>query len=137
MLTFFNPPPFISPSVKQKLSKVVKKQFKEVPISIIFVDLKKITRLNNEYRKLNEPTDVLSFNYDTKELLGEVYVCIEYIKANSAEIRLEEEVIRLILHGILHLYGYDHSTHFVDRTQTDLENMYILQESMLDQVIKK
>ena len=84
-----------------------------------------IARLNKIYRKKDKPTDVLSFPVqssakrpDRKKFLGDVAiapaVARRYAKKNSRT--LENEICILILHGILHLLGYDHET---DRGQMD------------------
>lgn len=140
MLEIFNYPKSIQipqDVFKTTVSKGLRKQFKPSNISIIFVDLKEIQRLNKEYRDVDTPTDVLSFNYDSDSLLGEVYVCEGYIQKNTKTVPLNEEIVRLIVHGILHLYGYDHKTEFIDINQPNLENMYIIQESIVKDIIKK
>lgn len=119
------------------LEKSISKYLKIEPVSIIFISKKKIQELNKRYRGVDQVTDVLSFNFDTKELLGEVYICKEYIDENTQKEKRYEELVRLCIHGILHLYGYDHKERFIDRTQKDLENMYILQENILDNILKK
>ena len=78
-----------------------------------------IQTLNNDYRKKDKPTDVISFAYrenafpglpDTHENLGDVYISLEKAKEQAAEykVSMREEVKRLLIHGILHLVGYDH-----------------------------
>ncbi len=119
------------------LQKAVEKKFKLENISVVFVSIEDILKLNIEYRDVDSPTDVLSFNYNTQDLLGEVYVCIEYIQKNRPELDLKEEVSRLIVHGILHLYGYDHKSEFVDVNQKNLEDMFLLQEEILKDIMKK
>jgi probable rRNA maturation factor len=118
----------------KNLLLVLKTQFKIKPISIIFVDEKEIQELNNEYRQVNLPTDVLSFNYDRAELLGEVYVSFDYIKRTSSD---ENEIYRVIIHGILHLLGFDHKHGFVDMSDKNVENMFIVQESILANLLKE
>lgn len=139
MFTFYNYPEIEIPQnvLAPLLQKSISFFLKLEPISIIFVSEAEIKRLNKDFRKVDEITDVLSFNFDTEELLGEIYICKTYIQKNLPKNILNEEIIRLIIHGILHLYGYDHKTKFVDRSQKDLENMYIIQESVLDKIIKK
>jgi probable rRNA maturation factor len=119
------------------LQKAVEKKFKLENISVVFVSIEDIQKLNIEYRDVDSPTDVLSFNYNTPDLLGEVYVCIEYIQKNRPEFDLKEEVSRLIAHGILHLYGYDHKSEFIDVNQENLEDMFLLQEEILKDIMEK
>lgn len=135
-ITIFNLPQNISfqkDNLEKALEKVVSSQFKLQNISIIFVLEEEILRLNKEFRKKNEITDVLSFNYDTQELLGEVYVCPKYILKQYKE----EEILRAIIHGILHLYGYDHKGHFVDTKEENIENIFVIQETLLNKLKKR
>ena len=69
-------------------------------VNIIFVDPIFIRELNTQYRNINDVTDVLSFNVDATDLLGEIYICPEYIKSTCQEIAFKEEILRLIIHGI-------------------------------------
>lgn len=103
-------------------------------VNVIFVEPSFIKDLNNQYRQIDSVTDVLSFNIDTKELLGEVYICPEYIKTTRPEIDQKEEIIRLIIHGILHLIGYDHKVELNDTTK-NTEEMFVKQEKILENVI--
>jgi probable rRNA maturation factor len=103
------------------------REFKLRPdaVAIAFVTDAKITRLNKTYRGKNRPTDVLSFpaaiprkRGKKTEFLGDIAIAPEtarrYAKKNGRT--LESEMCVLILHGLLHLLGYDHET---DRGQMD------------------
>lgn len=103
-------------------------------VSIIFVTPTFIRELNTQYRNINDVTDVLSFNIDATELLGEIYVCPEYIKSTRPEIDFKEEVLRLIIHGILHLIGYDHEVELTEETK-NTEKMFVKQEQILENVL--
>ena len=78
-------------------------------ICISFVDDKTMRSLNKEYRKIDKTTDVLSFTQDGS-LLGDVVISLETAKKHSAVYQTSagNEIKRLIIHGILHLLGYDH-----------------------------
>jgi len=102
-------------------------------INIIFVDEKEIQRLNKEYRDIDDVTDVLSFNLDAEGFLGEIYICPKYVK-KTAE-KYEEEIIRLIVHGILHLLGFEHKTK-LDETTKQKEDMFVKQEEILENILK-
>jgi probable rRNA maturation factor len=96
----------------------------EGEVAIAFVDEPTMSELNERYRSVDEPTDVLSFAYagfdgeawpEPEEplslpYLGDVVICPAVAALNAAEdgIALEPELRRLIVHGILHLLGYDH-----------------------------
>jgi probable rRNA maturation factor len=103
-------------------------------VSIIFVQPSFIRALNTQYRNINDVTDVLSFNVDAKELLGEIYICPEYIKTTHPEIPFKEEILRLIIHGILHLIGYDHEVELTEETK-ETEKMFVKQEQILENVL--
>jgi probable rRNA maturation factor len=76
-------------------------------IGIEFVSTEKIKKLNKKYRNINESTDVLSFSTKTlkkNQIFGEITICPEYAKKEKIEI------IDLVIHGLIHLLGYDHKT---------------------------
>src|ERR1022692_973521 len=80
---------------------------------VIFVTCsEEMQKLNREYRGKDEPTDVLTFPSLSPRLLGDIAISVEIAAANAAELghSTEAEVKVLILHGLLHLAGYDHET---------------------------
>jgi len=86
-------------------------------ISIVIIDDKEIGQLNKTYRGIDKPTNVLAFPMQEGEfsditpgLLGDVVISIETAEkeAISAKISLEERISQLLIHGILHLLGFDH-----------------------------
>jgi len=95
--------------VKSILDEVLKREKENGIVVLAFVDEEEITRLN-AYRNFNGPTDVLSFNYDLPQLKGEIYVCPSYVKENADEFKVHfnEEILRVCIHGVLHICGYDH-----------------------------
>jgi len=103
-------------------------------VNIIFVTPTFIRELNTQYRNINDVTDVLSFNVDATDLLGEIYICPEYIKSTCQEIAFKEEILRLIIHGILHLIGYDHEVELTEETK-NTEKMFVKQEQILENVL--
>ena len=68
--------------------------------------------LNRRYRRKNKPTDVLSFPSGVPGVAGDIAISLEIAEVNAAELGhpLVSEVKILILHGLLHLAGYDHET---------------------------
>jgi probable rRNA maturation factor len=87
-------------------------------ISILFVDDRQIRALNNKFLKRNFPTNVISFpmaqgefSEITPHLLGDVVISVETAmkEAQESGLSLEQEVVLLLIHGILHLTGYDHT----------------------------
>jgi probable rRNA maturation factor len=79
-------------------------------IELLFVSEQFIKELNIKYRKVNAPTDVLSFNICDEPLLGQIFICYTYTKrqASKASKKFEDEAALLLVHGILHIFGYDH-----------------------------
>jgi probable rRNA maturation factor len=87
----------------------------EVELSLALVGNAEMQRLNAKYRQENYPTDVLSFAADRNlpvetGLLGEVIISVEKAAEQAKERRhtLDEEITTLLIHGIVHLLGYDH-----------------------------
>jgi len=122
--------------LKSKVINSLKKEFYSFDISVInivFVDEKEMQRLNKEYRNVDDVTDVLSFNLDAEGFLGEIYICPKYVKKTVEN--YEEEIIRLIVHGILHLLGFEHKTK-LDDISKQKEDMFVKQEEILENILK-
>ncbi|MBE82670.1 MAG: rRNA maturation RNase YbeY [Gemmatimonadetes bacterium] len=86
-------------------------------IGVILTDDGHIHRLNNAYRQIDRPTDVLSFELDddtdpTDDLIGEVYISVETAgrQASKADRPLQVEIAHLAIHGTLHLLGFEHDS---------------------------
>jgi probable rRNA maturation factor len=83
-------------------------------LSIVLVSDAQIRRLNKLYRNKDKPTDVLSFPIGEKVngwfILGDVVISVDTAKRQAKELgySLEEELKRLLVHGLVHLLGYDH-----------------------------
>jgi len=102
--------------VARKVLKDEKK--KNLDLSIAFVSGDKIKELNKKYRGRNKPTDILSFNklefidkkLKTQKFLGEIIICPKEVKKNAAKFKMsfKEEMVNCMVHGILHLLGYEH-----------------------------
>lgn len=86
-------------------------------LSILFTDDKHISQLNKKYLKRNGPTDVISFPMGENDeemmgisILGDIVISVDTAKSEAEQYpeTLEHTIDRLIIHGILHLLGYDH-----------------------------
>ncbi len=80
--------------------------------AVVFISDERIRQLNRDYRGADKPTDVLSFRGDGK-YLGDILISSETAynqSRKSSTLSFESNVRRLILHGLLHLAGYDHET---------------------------
>lgn len=88
----------------------------EEELSIVIIDDREMMELNREYRGKNAPTNVLSFSMRDGEfaqvtpLLGDVVISADTAAKEAADygITLDERLTQLLVHGILHLAGYDH-----------------------------
>ena len=94
-------------------------------VNVIFISEKEMKKLNKDFKNSNESTDVLSF--DISDDLAEIYICPEYIKKNSSD--FEVEIVRMIIHGVLHIIGYEHKGYFDE--QNVKEEMFKIQEKYL------
>ena len=131
------PPPIWSADAEKFALKVLDEIKRDGwELSILFCDDKKITELNRQYREKDEPTDVLSFalgetikeNGRTIYLPGDIVISLETLRENARYFQIpeDEELRRLLIHGILHLDGMDHENADKD------DPMLQLQEKMLN-----
>lgn len=98
----------------KSILKKIRKAFKiRKRVNLILVTNEEIRRLNKNFREIDSATDVLSFPVDEKKYLGDIFISIDKMleQANSYEHSNEREFAFLVVHGILHLLGYDHNNH--------------------------
>lgn len=110
-------------------------------LSIVFCDDPFISSLNQEYRHKEGPTDVLSFDqgdwYEGENgrryLAGDVVLSLDTLARNASEfgVSQDEELRRLLVHGVLHLAGRDHGSNEA------AEPMLIEQESILESLVEE
>lgn len=95
-------------------------------ISLSFVDDKTIQQLNKQYRNKDKPTDVLSFSLREGEfgninpdVLGDIVISIETAASDASKnsLSLKQEIDFLIIHGLLHLLGYNHENTTKEETK--------------------
>ena len=111
-------------------------------VAVCFLSDKEIRELNKKYLGKDAPTDVLSFSSDArvpdarprkdrKKEWGDILISSATTKRQSAErgVPFKEEVVRLVAHGMLHLFGYDH------RTKQQEKRMFSLQERVVVDVL--
>ncbi|MBP7006114.1 rRNA maturation RNase YbeY [Patescibacteria group bacterium] len=110
---------------------------KQYSVGVAWVSLAQMRVLNRQYRKKDRPTDVLSFEpIDPQEkrdaYLGDLVICPDYAKVEAKRrgLSTSEEILRLVIHGTLHLAGYDHAT------QSDEEKMFGVQERALSRILE-
>lgn len=100
-------------------------KLKKYEVSIAFVGDKTIKKLNKQYRKINKITDVLAFRVDDESnFLGEIIIDYAQIK-RQAKASNKQELIYILVHGLLHLIGYN------DKTEAEAEKMNILTNKII------
>jgi probable rRNA maturation factor len=91
---------------------VLAKEGRTVDLSVAFVGLPRMRELNRRWKGADRPTDVLAFPLEQPGggLAGDVYICraVAAREAASRTLPLKEELLRLVVHGTLHVLGYDH-----------------------------
>jgi len=98
-------------------------------LTIAFVSDKKMRLFNKTFRGKDTTTDVLSFPFEAEEFeagdnnLGDIFISLEQAKRQAEENNLtfEREIRQLILHGILHLCGFDHETDAGEMNRLELK----------------
>ena len=115
-----------------------------VAVSVHLIGDKKMRHLNHEYRGIDKVTDVLSFalHSPNSSVLkskggeavdwGDMFICVPQIvrQAKYNEVSKSEEMSRMLIHGVLHLFGFDHVK------KRDADKMFKLQESIVRAVNK-
>ena len=97
-------------------------------ISIIFVDDDYLRQLHSDFLNDDSYTDVMSFNLNENDQIeGEIYISLDHARhyANEFNVSFSSEIARLIIHGILHLKGYDDHTEDGKQEMHELENDYL------------
>lgn len=82
-------------------------------INYVFCSDEYLLEINKKYLKHNYYTDVITFNYNQEKILsGDIYISVDRIKDNAKEINIltEDEINRVMIHGILHLIGFNDKT---------------------------
>jgi probable rRNA maturation factor len=106
-------------------------------ISVAFVGRVAIARVNLKYLKHRGPTDVISFGFEaggeTGAIIGDIYICPDVARVNARRqgVAMSEELLRLVVHGTLHVLGYDHPA---DETRMKSQ-MWRKQEKILARVL--
>ena len=99
-------------------------------LTIVFVAASEMQKLNQQFRGKDKPTDILSFTGIEESSLGELILCADVIEHQAKDHKLTatEETCYMLIHGILHLLGYDH-----ENDDTEAERMYRLQDNIFNE----
>lgn len=131
--------------VRAILKKIVAYYGEKRDFSVTFVTDNEIQELNREYREIDAPTDILTFRLDdapsfpisfeeedvgflNNEEMGDIFISLDTMRRNAEEfgVKNEEELSRLLLHGILHLRGLDHKTNDFEKEEMLKEQEEVL-----------
>ena len=106
------------PLARQSMAAILKSlEMEGHEVSLLFVDDAEITEINRHYLGRNHPTNVIAFSMNEGDfgtinplLLGDIVISVETAlrDARAGELPLEDEINYLMIHGVLHLLGYDH-----------------------------
>lgn len=99
-------------------------------IAYVFCNNERILEVNQQYLNHDYYTDIITFDYsEGKKISGDIFISIETVKSNADEfgVSFEEELNRIIIHGILHLCGNDDKTPALRMEMTNKENRALLQ----------
>ena len=102
-------------------------------VKTFFVSDEEIQQLNRNYRDQDKPTDVISLSYfeespfPGEDMVGEIFISVDtaHKQAKDHGIAAKDESIYLFVHGLLHVFGYDHQTKY------DRKRMYALQDKIV------
>ena len=116
------------------LSLLAVKEKKKIKTLVYnFCSDEELLKINKQFLKHDIYTDIITFDYSEKDLIaGEIYISIERVAANSLKekVSFEEELTRVMAHGLLHVCGYK------DKTITDKKSMRKAENKAL-QLLKK
>ena len=122
---------FLKNWVRQVIQELTKRKVIRCPtdihLTIAFVTEEEIRKLNHTFRGKDKPTDILSFQSENKGEWGELALCPKYIRKQWTQPSgsLRESIAYLVLHGILHLLGFEH-----EKNKAKAQEMYDLQDSI-------
>ncbi|MDR0832046.1 MAG: rRNA maturation RNase YbeY [Bacillales bacterium] len=127
-------------NLRKKVISVISSLLKittDYEVSLTLISDETMQEYNLKYRNIDRTTDVLSFAFLEKglidEMLGDIYISFPKAKAQSKEYghSLERELAFLLIHGILHLLGYDHLK------KKDEKIMFDLQKEIIKEVLSE
>lgn len=107
--------------IKKWIEKVAAKEKRSVgDLSYVFMSDEELLKINQQFLKHNTYTDIITFDYsENKKISGEIFISVDRVEENAKKMgtTFEDEIHRVIIHGVLHLCGYK------DKTKIDSDNM--------------
>ena len=117
--------------VKKWINNMVSSESKKVgELNYIFCSDDYILNINREYLAHDYFTDIITFNYNVGKIIsGDIFISIDTVKSNAEKFsnQFNDELHRVIIHGALHLVGFDDTTSQLKLEMTEKEDYYLLQ----------
>ncbi len=116
--------------IRTLLKEICKKENKKISfINCVFCSDNRLLEINKKYLNNTSLTDVVTFDFTTnkKTIEGDVYISIDRVKENAKKYKqpFKTELLRIIIHGLLHLIGFSDKTKEEKNTMTLKENEYL------------
>lgn len=122
----------LTAGIKKAGERLIKVLTIKKAVSVVLVGEAKMRALDKKYRHKDKVTDVLSFgDWQEKDFLGEIVLCLPQIKRQAAQygVSVKEELARMLIHGLLHLQGWNH-----ERSRVEEKKMLKKQEELVKQI---
>ena len=125
---------FSKPQGKPPFKKIRDFNLKDCELTLAFLESDSMRKLNRDLRKKDKVTDILSFSGSQTKDLGEMALCGQVIKkqAEIHRISSKEELGYLLIHGLLHLLGYEH-----EKSDKEAKIMFELQDKLFETLGKR
>ena len=132
---------FVKKSIDQTI-EILEYKKRKTYVSVFLTNNEEITKINSKYRKINKPTNVLSFPQNEKRMisntedflvLGDIVISLEKIlsEANEQKKNFFDHLLHMIVHSALHLYGFDHKNEkesiIMEAKEKDIINKILLE----------
>ncbi len=132
-ILFFNEDTKLNLKNKRTLKKWIKLSIEKEDktsgqINYIFTSDKYLLAINQKFLSHNYFTDIVTFNYCTEKVIsGDIYISLQTVKNNSGifNVTYEDELFRVMIHGVLHLIGYNDSTNDEKSVMREKEDHYL------------
>jgi rRNA maturation RNase YbeY len=115
--------------IKRLIQEVIAKELKiSDDLNFIITNDKNLRKINIQFLEHDYNTDVITFNYNNGNVInGEIYISLETVKknGNNYNISLNNELLRVLIHGVLHLVGYDDKTDEQKTIIHEIEDLWL------------
>ncbi len=121
-------------SVHLLRQKIISAQIQKKELTLVFLNPTAARKLNFEFRNRRYATDVLSFSSEDPDSLGELVLCPQVLQRQAKEhdLSYQKELGYMVLHGVLHLLGYDHEV-----SEKEAQKMFRLQDELFEKMLAR